>query len=38
VIDAAIPADIKSCAKGSGKEVELQEFVYRDRTNVAREM
>ena len=24
----------KSCAKGSGKEVEIQEFMYRDTTNV----
>ena len=24
----------KCCAKGSGKEVEIQEFMYRDTTNV----
>ena len=24
----------KCCAKGSGKEVKIQEFVYRDTTNV----
>jgi hypothetical protein len=24
----------KCCAKGSGKEVEMQEFMYRDTTNV----
>ena len=24
----------KSCAKGSGKEVKIQEFMYRDTTNV----
>jgi len=28
----------KCCAKGSGKEVEIQEFMYRDTTNVELEM
>ena len=28
----------KCCAKGSGKEVEIQEFMYRDTTNVEPEM
>jgi 7-keto-8-aminopelargonate synthetase-like enzyme len=28
----------KRCAKGSGKEVIIQEFVYRDTTNVEPEM
>ena len=28
----------KCCAKGSGKEVEIQEFIYRDTTNVEPEM
>ena len=28
----------KLCAKGSGKEVEIQEFMYRDKTNVEPEM
>jgi hypothetical protein len=28
----------KCCAKGSGKEVKIQEFVYRDTTNVESEM
>ena len=28
----------KWCAKGSGKEVKIQEFVYRDTTNVEPEM
>jgi len=28
----------KCCAKGSGKEVKIQEFVYRDTTNVEHEM
>ena len=28
----------KGCAKGSGKEVKIQEFVYRDATNVEPEM
>jgi len=27
----------KCCAKGSGKEVEIQEFMYRDKTNVETE-
>jgi hypothetical protein len=38
LIDVAIPADKKCCAKGSGKEVEIQEFMYRDTTNVEPEM
>jgi len=37
LIDVAIPAD-KFCAKGSGKEVKIQEFMYRDTTNVEPEM
>jgi hypothetical protein len=28
----------KSCAKGSGKEVKIEEFMYRDKTNVEPEM
>jgi len=28
----------KCCAKGSGKEVKIQEFMYRDTTNVKPEM
>ena len=28
----------KCCAKGSGKEVKIQDFVYRDKTNVEPEM
>ena len=28
----------KCCAKGSGKEVKIQEFVYRDATNVEHEI
>jgi hypothetical protein len=28
----------KCCAKGSGKEVEIEEFMYRDTTNVEPEM
>ena len=28
----------KCCAKGSGKEVTIQEFMYRDTTNVEPEM
>ena len=28
----------KCCAKGSGKEVKIQEFMYRDKTNVEPEM
>jgi len=28
----------KCCAKGSGKEIKIQEFVYRDTTNVEPEM
>ena len=29
---------IMSCAKGSGKEVKIKEFMYRDATNVEPEM
>jgi len=28
----------KCCAKGGGKEVKIQEFMYRDTTNVEPEM
>ena len=28
----------QKCAKGSGKEVKLQEFIYRDTTNMEPEM
>ena len=28
----------KCCAKGSGKEVKIQEFMHRDKTNVETEM
>jgi len=35
LIDVAIQ---KCCAKGSGKEVKIQEFMYRDTTNVEPEM
>ena len=28
----------KCCAKGSGKEVKVEEFMYRDTTNVEPEM
>ena len=28
----------KCCAKGSGKEVKIQEFMYKDTTNVKPEM
>jgi len=28
----------KCCAKGSGKEFKIQEFMYRDTTNVGSEM
>ena len=34
----AIPADKKCCAKGSRKEVKIQEFLYRYTTNVEPEM
>ena len=37
-IDVAIPLRQKCCAKGSGKEVEVQEFMYRDTTNVEPEI
>jgi hypothetical protein len=33
IIETAIPAD-RCCAKGSGKEVKIQAFMYRDITNV----
>ena len=38
LIDLAIPADRNVVQKGSGKEVKIQEFVYRDATNVEPEM
>ena len=38
LIDVAIPAKQKCCAKGSGKEVEIQEFMCRDTTSVEPEM
>jgi len=38
LIDVAIPADRNVCAKGGGKEVKIQEFVYRGTTNVEPEM
>jgi len=34
LIDAAIPADRNVVQKRSGKEVNIQEFVYRDTANV----
>jgi len=34
LIDVAIPADRNVVQKGSGKEVKIQEFMYRDTTNV----
>jgi hypothetical protein len=34
----AIPADKNCRAEGSGKEVKIQEFRYRDTTNVEPEM
>ena len=34
----AIPADRNVVQKGSGKEVKIQEFMYRDTTNVEPEM
>jgi len=37
-IDVAVPANRNVCAKGSGKEMQIQEFVYRDTTNVELEM
>ena len=37
LIDVAIPADRMLC-KRSGKGVEIQEFMYRDTTNVEPEM
>jgi hypothetical protein len=38
LIDVAIPADRNLCAKGSGKEVKIQEFRYSDTTHVEPEM
>ena len=38
LIDVAIPRRQKCCTKGSGKEVKIQQFVYRDATNVEPEM
>ena len=37
LIDVAIPAD-RNVVKGSGKEVKIQEFMYRDTANVEPEM
>ena len=36
--DVAIPEDRNVLQKGSGKEVKIQEFMYRDATNVEPEM
>ena len=38
LIDVAIHEEKKCRAKGSGKEVKIQEFMYRDTTNVEPEM
>jgi hypothetical protein len=38
LIDVAIPARQKCCAKGSGKELKIQEFMYGDTANVEPEM
>jgi len=38
VIDVAIPADRNVVQIGSGKEVKIQEYIYRDATNVEPEM
>ena len=38
LIDVAIPADRNVVQKGSGEEVKIQEFMYRDTTNVEPEM
>jgi hypothetical protein len=38
LINVAIPADRNVVQKGSGKEVKIQEFMYRDTTNVEPEM
>jgi hypothetical protein len=38
LIDVAIPVDRICNAKGSGKEAKIQEFMYRDTTNVEHEM
>ena len=38
LIDVANTCRQKSCAKGSGKEVKIQEFMYRDTMNVEPEM
>ena len=37
-IDVTIPANGNVMQKGSGKEIEIQEFVYRDATNMEPEM
>jgi len=37
LIDVTIPAN-KNVVKGSGKEVKIQEFMYRDTTNVEPEL
>jgi len=38
LIDVAIPADRNVVQKETGKEVKIQEFMYRDRANVEPEM
>ena len=38
LVDVAIPADRNVVQKEAGKEVEIQEFMYRDKTNVEPEM
>jgi len=38
LIDVAIPADRNVVQKGSGKEVKIQELMYRDTANVEPEM
>ena len=38
LIDVAIPADRNVVQKGSGKDVKVQEFMYRDTKNVEPEM
>ena len=38
LIDVAIPADRNFVQKEAGKEVKIQEFMYRDTTNVEPEM
>jgi len=38
LIDVAITRRQKCCAKGSGKELKMQEFMYRGTTNMEPEM